>query len=490
MADQSVGSTGAEHPENLEDVSRSGRPRLALVVVLLLLLLMAIVSTIADLWATAPTSEQKTAIMRNIECLGCHVELLPQYAMQARHNPFLFKRCTVCHTPHGEIVRSTRAFGPVERWQRLRTLIEWLPLRIACDVSLNPFSSQSSPGSKAATSVRRRKGKDSHLTMPLTELCWMCHGKLGPKLNSQYPHNPFEAGRCTTCHNPHASDFPRLLTQDLHDLCVTCHPIGLQINRAQGHPPVVKRHCTTCHDPHGSDYRGMIVRNQRDLCFSCHDTVSPLALKAVQHRPFEINCTGCHEPHGSDYFPLLRNYPPALCYRCHATIRYDFAKASHHPVGTVRLNCPDCHSPHAADNDFLLSATGNQFCYTCHAQSNGHAYAIKRTFQSSAHWVEKRMLCIRCHTPHGSSFAPLLRKRNPELCLDCHSSTVVGHKKHAYRPSLWDPAARKPLTCTSTCHNPHGTDQNYMLKRFSWPLDGQCLQCHGIVPGQRVGVDF
>jgi hypothetical protein len=29
-----------------------------------------------------------------------------------------------------------------------------------------------------------------------------------------------------------------------------------------------------------------------------------------------------------------------------------------------------------------------------------------------------------------------------------------------------------------------------MLKNFSSPHDGQCLQCHGKVPGKRVGVDF
>jgi hypothetical protein len=29
-----------------------------------------------------------------------------------------------------------------------------------------------------------------------------------------------------------------------------------------------------------------------------------------------------------------------------------------------------------------------------------------------------------------------------------------------------------------------------MLQRYSWPYDGQCLQCHANTPGKNVGIDF
>lgn len=182
--------------------------------------------------------------------------------------------------------------------------------------------------------------------------------------------------------------------------------------------------------------------------------------------------------------PLLISKTPTLCYQCHPGVKYDFTKPSHHPVGTVKLECQDCHNPHAADYAALLDARDNAFCYKCHASANGAASAIKATYEPSAHG-ENKVLCIRCHTPHGSAFGPLLRARNPELCLQCHEKAVDGNNKHPFRPSLWDVYSRKALTCTSTCHNPHGTNQNYMLKRFSWPYDGQCLQCH-----TRVGTMF
>jgi predicted CXXCH cytochrome family protein len=490
LVDEDVGLPDVEQLEQQEDGGRNGRSRWMLAAILLLLLLLCAVTTVIDVWVTAPTASQQQAILRNIECLRCHVEMLPLFTKDSVHNPFEKKQCTTCHTPHGEIVRTTKTFGPVERWQRLRTLIEWLPLRLACEIGKTPVGLIGQvAGGKQQTTEKQVKGKDSKLILPSDELCWMCHGDIGPQRAMSYTHNPFMKGRCTSCHNPHASDYGPLLTQSERDLCVTCHPIGLELNRAQTHPPVANRYCTTCHHPHASNYRGILVSNQRDLCFTCHPTVAPLSLKAVQHEPFLDNCTGCHEPHGSNYVPLLRKYQPPLCYDCHPGIRYDFLKVSHHPVDTVKLDCAGCHDPHAADFRFLLNAKGNAFCYTCHTKANGNAYAIKATYEPSAHGTGN-ILCVRCHTPHGSAYGPLLRKRNPELCLDCHGPVVDGPNKHPFRPNLWDVAARRPLTCTTTCHNPHGTDQNFMLQRYSWPYDGQCLQCHQVTPGDRVGIDF
>jgi predicted CXXCH cytochrome family protein len=485
VADQYAETSGVEEIEKTEESGGSWRPRLALVAILLLLLLMCVVTTVADVWTTASTQDQRVAILRNIECLRCHVELMPEFGKEWVHNPFMKKRCTTCHTPHGEIVRTTQSLGPVERWRRLRTLIEWLPLRVACEVGAGSAVRIGVAGGESTRTVDvPRKGKKSELVLPETELCWMCHGDLGPKKSMAFQHNPFDKGRCTTCHDPHASDFRKLMTQDERDLCVTCHPIGRELNRKQTHPPAKNLYCLSCHDPHASDFRGILKLRQTELCFVCHPSVAMLSTKSYQHSPF-INdeCTSCHEPHGSDYLPLLRKEAPPLCYDCHPGLKYDFLKPSHHPVGTVKLNCQDCHNPHAADFKGLLDAKNNAMCYKCHAKALGGLKAIKAWYEPSAHG-KGNILCIRCHTPHGSVYGPLLRNRNPELCLECHA--WIGRPNlHPFRPTYRDVYANKPLTCTSTCHDPHGTANNYMLKRFSFPLDGQCLQCHS-----RVGKDF
>jgi predicted CXXCH cytochrome family protein len=208
-----------------------------------------------------------------------------------------------------------------------------------------------------------------------------------------------------------------------------------------------------------------------------------LSLKAVQHNPFRYDdCTGCHEPHGSDFQPLLIGDEPDLCYSCHRGIRLDFLKVSHHPVGTQFLNCTGCHNPHAADYEALVAARDNELCYTC------HSYPVRVLYDDSAHWRE-RLLCIQCHTPHGSNFAPILRDSNPDLCVECHT-TYDGADDHPVRPVYYDVNAGKGLTCSSTCHDPHGTANNFMLRHYRSPLDGNCLICHAAVEGGKVGVNY
>ena len=103
-----------------------------------------------------------------------------------------------------------------------------------------------------------------------------------------YQHNPFESGYCTTCHNPHASDHRVLLIQNEQDLCITCHPYGIEFTRDQRHPPAAQRFCLDCHHPHASDYRGILVDNQRDLCFSCHPSVASLVGQGRAAQPVRL----------------------------------------------------------------------------------------------------------------------------------------------------------------------------------------------------------
>jgi predicted CXXCH cytochrome family protein len=488
VVDEEVEVLDVEQIERRAEGDSHRRSRLALALILLLLLLLCVVTTVADVYTTAPQSSRVQAVLRNLECLQCHVELIPDFSKTAVHNPFENKSCTVCHTPHGEVVRTAVTQGPVERWERFRTLIEWLPLRIACQVTPGTGPVGRVGGTTTATETVSPRGT-STLRQPLPELCWTCHGNVAPEMGLAFQHNPFFKGQCLTCHDPHASDFKRLMVVSERDLCMTCHPIAAEIAKRQKHPPFADRSCTVCHRPHASEWKRLLVARQRVLCFSCHPRVAQMASLPVQHGPFlNDNCTGCHQPHASDYLRLLVLDQPPLCYTCHPRIGDDFLRVSHHPVGAVRLTCADCHDPHAAQYKALLDATDNAFCYGCH----GSTYQV--SIETSLH---RRTLCIRCHTPHGSDWKPLLRDSNPDLCLGCHSpmyydesSRTVFRNNHPVRPWHLDVAAGKPLTCTSTCHNPHGTANNFMLRNWIFPYDGGCLQCHGVVPGKRVGVDF
>lgn len=470
-----------------EGDSRRQRTYALLVVILLLLLLLCCGITSVSTWVTGGPQKAQF-IVRNLECLQCHTELIPEFDRNSVHQPFVAKECLVCHTPHGKKAMVITTESGKRVWQRTTTLLQWLPLKWWFGVTKSVTGVKSIDGTKSTESRSYTiKGGKSYLVLPEDKLCWQCHGNMGPMLGYPYQHQPFSAGHCTNCHNPHSSNFRALLTQAPNKICLTCHPMGQQLNRKQQHAPVAAGWCTDCHNPHASKYKGILVARQRELCFRCHPTVAMKSGLSVQHQPFlNDNCTGCHEAHGSDYTPLLDLPQPKLCYKCHPQIANQFNMPSHHPVG-VNLTCVSCHDAHAANYKALINAKGNEFCLRCHG-------GYKVNFNASKH---HNTLCIRCHSPHGTQFKPMLRNSNPNLCLECHppmyfdqSSPGVFRNNHPVRPVFYDVHAGKGLTCTSTCHNPHGTTYNYMLRNFFFPMDGQCLQCHARVRGTVVGVDF
>jgi len=457
------------------------------VAVALLVLLLFCCVTSSEVWLSGG-QQQARFVARNIECLQCHTELIPDLTLPTVHDPFARKECTTCHTPHGKKVSVSVTTAASQYLRRTRTMIQWLPLRWWFTITEGATEQVGgASGETLSGGTTNVKGAESKLVLPEQELCWTCHGSMGLKLDDLFQHQPFESGRCTSCHNPHASSYTSLLASAPDKLCFTCHPIGRELGREQAHQPVEAGHCTDCHNPHASNYEGILVARQRELCFRCHPSVASKSGMAVQHAPFaNDNCTGCHEPHGSDFRPLLNNEQPELCYDCHPGISNQFAQPSHHPVG-VTLECGSCHDPHAAQYQGLLSAQNNDFCYECHGR-------IRTSFVQSDH---DNRLCIRCHTPHGSNFAPMLVDRNPDLCLQCHPSsqydgpTKARYKnKHPVRPNHYDVNNESPLTCTSSCHNPHGSDKNHMLRYFSSPYDGGCLMCHAVTKGSSVGIDY
>ena len=129
----------------------------------------------------------------------------------------------------------------------------------------------------------------------------------------------------------------------------------------------------------------------------------------------------------------------------------------------------------------LFADSGNSLCYRCHA-------AIGLSYVSSSHNV---IDCEDCHTTHGSPYGSLLRQTPTNTCSQCHKPTKDlvfvgdGDSGHRASPTFYDIHAGTPLTCTSTCHDPHRSDFRFMIRDWPWYLDGLCLQCHG-----GVGIRF
>lgn len=476
---------------------RRRRVAWSLLVVLLLLLLLCICST----WTGSvirTTPERVRWIADNRTCLQCHTELLPQFNMAAVHNPFERKSCTTCHTDHGALFM--KEASPSRLWilERCGVVVTWEPLKRAIDrcgqcgwtSDLGRREGAPRPSEEGTETGARKK---SELTAPMPTLCFRCHPSVARLVGKKYEHNPFAKGLCTRpCHRPHASDNAWLLVSPTRQLCPSCHRLAEDLALPDRHPPFEARQCTSCHQPHASDFEGIIRLAQKQLCFSCHPQIAQLTNLPVQHSPFmNGKCTGCHKPHSSTARPLLISHEPSLCYSCHPGIRNDFLKPSHHPVGTPLLNCTDCHGPHATLYRRLLVAKNNLLCYTCHGDKQ---YCYDRSAHNKAQLIAAPGLCVNCHTPHGSIWAPLLIKEEMATCLQCHPTKIsrvdlldrrrpkpgsggYDHDNHPVGDGWRDPLKKRRLTCTSSCHDPHGTCQLAMLRQLP---DKLCLACHDV----------
>jgi predicted CXXCH cytochrome family protein len=91
------------------------------------------------------------------------------------------------------------------------------------------------------------------LVMPEEQLCFSCHDF--PQ-NKKYIHGPVSAGGCLVCHNPHASQNPKLLVAESTTFCFHCHDLDA-IPKDEPHMRSDVQ-CISCHDAHMSDKKYLL----------------------------------------------------------------------------------------------------------------------------------------------------------------------------------------------------------------------------------------
>jgi predicted CXXCH cytochrome family protein len=334
-------------------------------------------------------------------------------------------------------------------------------------------------------------------------LCANCHEPFGKKKNI---HPPAKEGMCTTCHNPHASDQPKLLAQPLKELCQSCHEA--QTSAKYGHGPVAAGECTVCHAPHESDQQSLLLKPGEEwMCFSCHLDLQELLKKKNVHPALSGGCTSCHNPHGAAHPKLLAEEGAQLCFQCHDPIAAKVAKS---PVvhGAVKdpKSCASCHSPHASDNAKLLLKPEKETCLGCHA-------SVLTRDMTMFHGPINQGMCTPCHDPHGSQNARLLVKEFPAgiyvpytdtefaLCFSCHKRDLLQYPDTSFATNFRDGERnlhylhvnnkQKGRSCV-LCHNLHGSRSpkliaesvpfgkwNLPLKFVKNPTGGSCAPgCH------------
>jgi predicted CXXCH cytochrome family protein len=261
----------------------------------------------------------------------------------------------------------------------------------------------------------------------------MCHDK--KIVSGKFVHGPVAVGGCTMCHNPHQSDFPRMLPAAGNDVCFSCHTDKAEAFKGKKfvHKPVAEK-CTNCHSPHSGDYKyNFKVDGSQDLCFTCHtDKKEWIAKVQVKHGGLATDrkCLACHDPHVSDHPKQLMQEPMDTCFMCH----------------DQQLDTPDGK---IMDMKKYL------------AENHDH------------HGPIKQKDCSGCHNPHGSNNFRILKRyfpplfyaafdlKNYDLCFGCHEKTLVLDSR------------------TTTLTGFRNGDQNLHYLHVNKPVKGRtCRACH------------
>ena len=273
-------------------------------------------------------------------CLGCHDAA--QFKQKVMHGPVAVGSCTKCHDAH-ESSEKALLNGPVRDLclkchDDFAKSIKQSPV-VHPPVKEGPCTSCHTPHGSPVNNILKKK-------MP--ELCTGCHDKIGKKMTGvKTLHKPLtEEGSCGNCHSAHFSKSKGLLPTDEKSTCLGCHgrdnlgkPALRNIQKELAgkkylHGPIQKGECKACHDPHGSNFFRLLRAEYPsalyvpyktglyDACLGCHeknllryaDTTiytkfrngnRNLHFVHVANERKGRTCRVCHEPHASDGEKLI-----------------------------------------------------------------------------------------------------------------------------------------------------------------------------------------
>ncbi len=182
---------------------------------------------------------------------------------------------------------------------------------MGCESCHGPGSKHQESGGAPGTIINPDKSPDG---------CYQCHLDIKAQFSLPYSHQ-VASGKmtCSDCHDPHKGSMMKGGGTSLdgrNSTCVACHT-------AQRGPFVFPHDatyegCTTCHNPHGSVNPKMLTERNSNLCQKCHNVqqlgaTDQLTIGSRSHSAGFLKhgtcwTTGCHEGvHGSNVSHHLRN---------------------------------------------------------------------------------------------------------------------------------------------------------------------------------------
>ncbi len=197
--------------------------------------------------------------------------------------------------------------------------------------------------------------------------------------------------------------------------------------------------CVDCHNPHRAGKDGVPLAAAPSISGALRG-VSGVTLGGVTvtaQKEYEI-CFKCHSGTSAADFAGLSSQRPVRIYQTYQEeLRFAVANPSAHPVIQDRQDIPG------------ISGTGR---------------SLISTYQGSM----KRIYCIDCHDPHGSSEAHILTGGNYDnfpssdgtasypLCFRCHDKTYLLTSSASAALHTSHVSTHTDKASCSACHDPHG----------------------------------
>ncbi len=292
---------------------------------------------------------------------------------------------------------------------------------------------------------------------------------------------------CAGCHSDMAEQFGYSMHGRLQDWevrgefsrCEMCHGAGSKHVEESGDAQYI------------FNFSGQEGMEASKACVSCHYSGKAGMWPGSVHMMGGLGCGDCHTIHQSRQVvtpasnplvgvarnpevaglkPLKQGPPimasltkrePEVCLDCHQEKRAQINYNSHHPIVERRMKCSSCHDVHGSEEEFLLATRDGQreLCTSCHAQYSGPF-----VFEHAA--VEEG--CNTCHNPHGTTANNLLKQNEPFVCLQCHEAHF-----HIGRDGIDTPIDRATGSVTNKWGS-SGWRQAFATK---------CSNCHQMVHG-------
>lgn len=277
---------------------------------------------------------------------------------------------------------------------------------------------------------------------------------------------PIEDETCLMCHEGVDSS-----------LLSTPHALSSEIKG-----PALAIWCTSCHEggevhieepsweniENPARLAGRDVKRVCTRCHTAHDRLDNYGFDT--HSVEELGCAECHKVHGGAR-SLLLDDRARFCFKCHEAKRHEFSRNSNHPLLQGNITCLDCHMfTKRADADLAYDLGWT--CRHCHPEQGGpFVYEHEAV---NAYSVEGSG-CIECHEPHGSENNRLLKQPGNQLCRQCHYP--IGHATE--HGGIWSKYACRE------CHvDTHGSfvSNLYLDPNLPEKLGGDCFNsgCHSL----------